>query len=63
MQDQIGLLQVHSPSSRHFIFVAHVKLYYNNSSYIIFSRNLKIVIILDHGTIIQTGMTCKRTPL
>ena len=30
-----------------FYFVAHLNLYYNNSGYTMFSRYLKIVIILD----------------
>ena len=51
MQDQIALLEVLFPSSRCFIFMAHVKLYYNNSGYTFFSY-IKVVFILD---IVVTG--------
>ena len=40
-------MQVPLPSSKYFIFVIYIKLYYNNSGYTIFSRYLKIVITLD----------------
>ena len=45
-QDQFGLLQVPSTSSRYFIFVAYVKLYCNNFGCPMSSRYLEIVIIL-----------------
>ena len=40
-------MQAHLPSSKYFIFVIYIKLYYNKPGYTIFSRYLKIVITLD----------------
>ena len=37
--------------SRYFIFVTHLRLYYNTSGYTMFSRYLKTVTILDIATI------------
>ena len=46
-QEQFGLLQVPSSSASYFIFVAYVKLYYNNSGCTIHNIYLEIVIILE----------------